>query len=178
MGFTFVPEYYFDRFDLASAEFLEKIGIRGVILDVDNTLEPYEHPLPGDHVVAWLESLREKGIRCAIVSNNNRERIELFNKDIGLPYYAKAGKPFKKNVLRAMADIGTTKEETILMGDQVFTDVWAAHNAGIKAILVPPINDKKDLLTRFKRWLERPVLNKYRSLHPELSYSSDEGKGE
>ena len=64
-----------------------------------------------------------------------------------------------------MRDMGTDKSDTVLMGDQVFTDVWAAHNAGIRAILVPPINDKRDLLTRFKRLLERPVLRKYDKLH-------------
>ncbi len=167
MAFTFVPEYYFDTFDMASADFLLSIGVRGVILDVDNTLEPYENATPGQKVVDWLNSLLEKGIKAAIVSNNNRERIEIFNKELGLPFYAKAGKPFKKNILLAMSDIGTTKEDTILIGDQVFTDVWAAHNAGIPAILVPPIRDKRDILTRFKRLLEIPVLNKYKRLHPE-----------
>ena len=62
MGFTFVPEYRFDTFDMASADFLVSIGAKGVILDVDNTLEPYEHPLPGEHVLAWLDSLKERGI--------------------------------------------------------------------------------------------------------------------
>jgi predicted HAD superfamily phosphohydrolase YqeG len=78
-----------------------------------------------------------------------------------MPAYAKAGKPFKKNLLRAMKDIETDREHTIFIGDQILTDVWAAHNAGIRAILVPPINDKKDLLTKFKRLLERPILRKY-----------------
>lgn len=154
----FTPEYYFDTFDMASVEFLTSLGIKGVILDVDNTLEPYENALPGEHVVKWLNDLRTVGISCAIVSNNNKERIELFNESLGLPIFYKAGKPFAKNVIRAMEALGTTKENTILMGDQIFTDVWAAHNAGIPAILVPPINDKKDLLTRFKRLLEKPIL--------------------
>lgn len=167
MGFTFVPEYRFDTFDMASADFLLSIGVKGVILDVDNTLEPYEHPLPGEHVLAWLGSLWERGIKTAIVSNNNCERIELFNKDIGMPAYAKAGKPFKKKLVLAMRDMGTDRSDTILMGDQVFTDVLAAHNAGIKAILVPPINDKRDVFTRFKRLLERPVLRKYKRIHGE-----------
>lgn len=158
---TFVPEYYFDSFDVADADFLESIGIKGIVLDVDNTLEPYENPLPGEHVVRWLSELRERGISAAIVSNNNGERIQLFNSQLNLPCYYKAGKPFKKNILKAMADMGTNRSNTILMGDQVFTDVWAAHNAGIPAILVPPIRDKRDLLTRFKRVLERPVLKKY-----------------
>ena len=162
MKFTFVPEYYFETFDKASAEFLASIGVKGIVLDVDNTLEPYENPTPGAHVVAWLDSLKAKGISAAIVSNNGAERINLFNKELGLPAYYKAKKPFRKNVLNAMADMGTNKENTILMGDQVFTDVWAAHNTGIRAILVPPIKDKTDPLTRFKRLLEKPVLRKYR----------------
>lgn len=161
MKFTFVPEYRFETFDMASAEFLSSSGIKGIILDIDNTLEPYEHPHPGEHVITWLQSLSEFGIKAAIVSNNGKERVELFNKNLGLPAYYKAKKPFKKNLLRAMGDMGTIPEETALMGDQVFTDVWAAHNAKITAILVPPINDKKDLFTRFKRLLERPIIKKY-----------------
>ena len=161
MKFTFVPEYRFETFDMATVDFLISRGIKGIVLDVDNTLEPYENPLPTERVVSWLNSLRENGIKAAIVSNNNSDRIDLFNRDLGLPAYSKSGKPFKKNVLKAMAVMGTTPENTILMGDQVFTDTWAAHNAGIPAILVPPIRDKRDILTRFKRLLEKPVLKKY-----------------
>ena len=88
-----VPDYYFDTFDLCTADFLQSIGVRGIILDVDNTLEPYENPLPSDKVLTWLESLRSAGISAAIVSNNNGDRINLFNSDIKLPAYYKAGKP-------------------------------------------------------------------------------------
>lgn len=161
MKFTLVPEYVFEHFDDVTAEFLLSIGVRGVLLDIDNTLEPYEHPLPGERVIAWLDSLRAAGIKTAIVSNNGRERVETFNRSIGMPAYAKAGKPFKKNLLRAMVDIGTEKGSTIFIGDQILTDVWAAHNTGIRAILVPPINDRRDPLTRFKRVLERPILKRY-----------------
>lgn len=167
MSFRFVPEYYFESFDCADADFLRSIGIKGIILDVDNTLEPYENPKPGVHVIAWLDSLRERGIKAAIVSNNDAERIELFNSEIGLPTFSKSGKPSKKRLLLAMEAMGTTEKDTILMGDQIFTDVWAAHNARIPAILVPPINDKRDMLTRFKRLLERPVMRKYRKHNAE-----------
>lgn len=168
MKFTFVPEYRFETFDMATVDFLISKGIKGIVLDVDNTLEPYENPLPTERVVAWLDSLKQNGIKAAIVSNNDSNRIDLFNRDLGLPAYSKSGKPFKKNILKAMADMGTTPENTILMGDQVFTDTWAAHNAGIPAILVPPIRDKRDLLTRFKRLLEKPVLKKYARKNREV----------
>ena len=162
MALKFVPEYYFKTFNEASADFLTSIGVKGIVLDVDNTLEPYENPLPGEHVKEWLAELKEQGISAAIVSNNGGERINLFNSELGLPAYYKAKKPFKKNVLNAMKDMGTDKSNTILMGDQVFTDVWAAHNTGIRAILVPPIKDKTDVFTKFKRLLEKPILKKYK----------------
>lgn len=160
--FTFVPEYYFGTFDEASAEFLLSIGVKGIVLDIDNTLEPYEHPKAGKHVVSWIESLWAAGIKTAIVSNNNECRVNIFNEEFGMPAYPRGGKPFKKNVINAIREMGISQNEAILMGDQIFTDVWAAHNAGISAILVPPINDKKDLLTKFKRILEIPVLRIYK----------------
>ena len=162
MKFTLMPDYIFSTFSEANADFLLNLGIKGIILDIDNTLEPYEHPLPGDHVKLWLNSLADSGISAAFVSNNCKERVEIFNRDLSLPAFYKAGKPFKKNLVRAMEIMGTDKNNTILMGDQVFTDVWSARNAGIKAILVPPINDKKDVFTKFKRLLEAPIIKKYR----------------
>ena len=161
MSLNFVPEYYFRVFSDASAEFLTSIGVKGIVLDIDNTLEPYENPMPSKEVLEWFLSLKNAGISAAFVSNNGRERVELFNGELKLPYYYKSKKPFKTKVLAAIADMGVSVDEAILMGDQVFTDVWAAHNAGIRAILLPPIKDKRDLLTRFKRLLEIPVLKRY-----------------
>ena len=159
---SLVPDFYFSKFSDASAEFLSELGVKGIVLDIDNTLEPYENATPGEQVLTWFDSLAAVGIKAAFVSNNGAERVELFNKNLGLPAYYKAGKPFKKNVLNALSDMNVSPDEAILMGDQVFTDVWAARNAGIRAILVPPIKDKTDLLTKTKRLLEKPILKKYR----------------
>ena len=161
MSLNLVPDFYFDKFDDITPEFLKSEGVLGVLLDIDNTLEPYEHDRPGDHVIAWLKALNDAGIKAAFVSNNNKERVERFNAELNLPAFYKAGKPFKKNVLRAMEIMGTSRESTLLMGDQVFTDVWAARNAGIMAAIVSPIRDKRDVFTRFKRILEKPILKKY-----------------
>ena len=167
MKFTLVPEYRFNSFRDVTAEFLLSIGVRAILLDVDNTLEPYEHPTPTRDVTDWLESLRVAGIKTAILSNNNQARVDLFNKEIGMPAVARAAKPFSVNLNRMMKLLGCDKSNTIFMGDQILTDVWAAHNAGIKAILVPPINDKKDPFTRFKRILELPIQRKDDRIHKE-----------
>lgn len=161
MAFTFVPDYRFQKFDEITPEFLLSIAVRGVLLDIDNTLEPYENPKPSEKVLSWLAALAENGIKAAIVSNNGRERVEIFNENLSLPAYYKAKKPFKKNLMKALADIECKPSEAVFIGDQVFTDVWAARNAKMRAILLPPIKDKTDIFTKFKRLLEKPILSKY-----------------
>ncbi len=161
MKSKFMPDYYFKAFDEVTPEFLLSNGIKGIILDVDNTLEPYENSTPGEHVVKWMESLLKVGIGCAIVSNNEKERIDIFNEALGLPAYSKAGKPFTKNVKKAMRDLMVDSGECAMMGDQIFTDVLAANSAGLLSILVPPIKDKRNFITRLKRFLEKPIMKRY-----------------
>ena len=149
----FAPDYYFETYAGASVEFLKNAGIRALVLDIDNTLEPYENADPSDGVRAWFFALSEAGISAAFVSNNGKERVERFNKDLGNIAYYKAKKPFPCKIKRAMREMGVSKSETLFMGDQIFTDVCAARFAGIRVALVPPIKDKTDVLTRFKRLL-------------------------
>ena len=157
----FAPDFYFETYAGASVSFLKEQGIKALVLDIDNTLEPYENAKPSEAVVAWFSSLKEAGISAAFVSNNNRERVDIFNASLGFIAYSKAKKPFAGKIKKAMRELGVEKNETLFMGDQIFTDVLAARFAGIRAALVPPIKDKTDALTRFKRWLERPIMKRY-----------------
>ena len=155
------PDFYFETYAGASVKSLKNAGIRALVLDIDNTLEPYENAEPGEAVRAWFSALSESGISAAFVSNNGKERVERFNKDLGNIAYYKAKKPFPFKIKRAMREMGVSKKETLFMGDQIFTDVLAARFAGIRVALVPPIKDKTDALTRFKRLLERPIMKCY-----------------
>lgn len=157
----FAPDYYFETYAGASVEFLKNAGIRALVLDIDNTLEPYENADPSEAVRAWFSALSEAGISAAFVSNNGKERVERFNQDLGNIAYYKAKKPFPMKINRAMREMGVSRSETLFMGDQIFTDVLAARFAGIRVALVPPIKDKTDVLTRFKRLLERPIMKFY-----------------
>ena len=157
----FLPDGRFATFDEVGADFLAEEGIRALILDIDNTLEPYENDLPGERVLRWLDELHAAGIRTAIVSNNNRERVERFNESLGMPVFWKAKKPFSGAVKKALAALGARPQEAAFLGDQIFTDVLAGHLASMRAYLVPPIRDRRDLLTRAKRLLERPILARY-----------------
>ena len=156
-----MPDFFFDTFRGVTVEFLRKEGICFLLVDIDNTLAPYEEPIPSDAVRAWVKALLEDGVKLAFVSNNHKERVELFARDLAVPAFADCGKPLKKKPLAIMAEMGAEQGATATLGDQIFTDVWCARNLGVRAILVPPIRDKKTFFFRFKRALEKPILKKY-----------------
>ncbi len=157
----FMPDRIFERFDDVTAEFLAKENIRFLLVDIDNTLAPYEEADPNARVVAWVKAMREAGVTVVLVSNNNAERVERFNKDLGLVAYADCHKPSPKRLRRYAESVGANLEETAALGDQIFTDVWGAKCIGARAILVPPIHDKKTLFFRCKRALEKPFIRRY-----------------
>ena len=165
---TLVPDLYCDDIYGITPEYLKGKGVEAVILDIDNTLVPYEIAEPTDEVRAWLTALNKAGIKTAFVSNNHAPRVELFNKTLGYPAFPDSGKPFKKACRAAMEAMGSKPENTAIIGDQVFTDVLAGRNAGLVcALLVKPIKDKTSLFFRTKRLMEVPILKKYKKLHPE-----------
>ena len=159
----FHPDFYFQKYNEITPEFLTKNGIKTLLLDVDNTLAPYEQKEPSEENLAWLKSLTDAGIGYAFISNNSSdERIKRFNEKIGAPAYAKSGKPFaNRTINRVLATLAGERESAAFLGDQIFTDVLAGKFNGMKAILVPPIKDKKNLFFRFKRTLEKPVMNDF-----------------
>ena len=158
----FTPTYMFAHFYDVTPQFLEEHGIRGLLIDIDNTLAPYEQPDPDDRIRAWFDDLSSHGIKAALVSNNHADRVERFNSTLGLIAYHESGKPSKKALIRAMDALGVTREETAMMGDQLLTDSLGGKITGIPTIIVPPIRDKKSSFFRFKRWLERPVVKRFK----------------
>ena len=150
-----------------TVDFLKEIGIKALLIDIDNTLAPYEMPEPDDNIRAWFKSLAENGIKATLVSNNERERVELFNATLGLPAYYKSGKPFAKNLKKAMAAMGSDRSNTAMLGDQLLTDAVAGKHIGLTTIIVPPIRDKSNLFFRSKRALEVPTIKGYVKKHGE-----------
>ena len=162
MSNPLMPSYMFRTYDEVTPAFLASIGAEVVLADIDNTLAPYEQAEPDERLLAWVTSLGEAGISLAFVSNNNRERVERFNRTIGAPAFWKSGKPSRKSLARAMAAAGGTTQNTVMLGDQLLTDALAAYTLGIPSIIVPPIRDKRNAFFRFKRLLERPTVRKFK----------------
>ena len=165
MASWLLPDYIFPTYRDITVDFLKSIGIKALLIDIDNTLAPYEMPEPDDNIRAWFKALKENGISATLVSNNDRERVELFNATLGLPAYYKSGKPFAKNLKKAMAAMGTDKSNTAMLGDQLLTDAAAGKHIGLRTIIVPPIKDKNNAFFRSKRAMEVRHIKKYVKLH-------------
>ena len=172
---TLVPDYMFEKFDDVSVEFLQGEGIGALLIDIDNTLAPYEVSEPDERIRGWFNALDAAGIRAALVSNNERDRVELFNRTLALPAYHDCKKPSRKKLLLAMNAVNAEREATLFLGDQIFTDVASARRLGVRAAIVPPIKDKKTLFFKFKRMLERPIIKKYKKRSQKLAARQAKG---
>lgn len=161
-GVSLVPDYVFDTYRDVTPEFLTSLGIRALLIDIDNTLAPYEQELPDENIIAWFKALQENDIRAALISNNEPARVELFNSLLSLPAYPDSKKPGSKTLIEAMNEMGVDASVTAGLGDQLLTDTLAVHRLGMISLIVPPIKDKLTLFFRFKRWLEKPFMKKYR----------------
>lgn len=138
-------------------------GYRGIIFDIDNTLVP--HGAPADErSIALIGELKELGFGIMLLSNNKEPRVKMFNDAVQVSYIFKAGKPAKKGYEEAMKQLGTDKNTTLFVGDQLFTDVWGARNTGIFSVLVKPMDKKEEIQIVLKRILEKIVLSSYKRM--------------
>jgi len=160
----FIPDLIAESVYDIDMGLLRSWGVRGLIFDIDNTLAPYDQPSPSPQSAAYLKGLLNAGFKVCLISNNNRDRVELFNEALGLPVYPKARKPFTKALRAAAREMELDRGQVAVIGDQIFTDVYAARRAGMRAVLVRPIKGAENAFFRLKRAGERPFIRKYYKL--------------
>ena len=137
---------------------LKENNIKGLILDVDNTLVAQYVAKPDDRLIGWINNLRENNIRMCIVSNGSPERVKEFNRDLGLHVISKARKPCKKGFLKALEIMNLDTCEVAVVGDQLFTDMLGGNRLNMFTILVKMIDSREELFVHLKRYLEKAVL--------------------
>lgn len=156
------PRKYLDSiYDLPLEELVGK-NIKGLLFDIDNTLAPYDLAEPDASIVRLLRRAQEMGFAVGLLSNAREMRVARFNSVLKVHAVHKAGKPGTRALKRAMAEMGTTKKTTAIVGDQVFTDVFCGNRAGIYTILVAPMSDRDEWITKIKRGLEKKVIRLYK----------------
>lgn len=157
----FFPDEYYDSIFEIDFNNLYEEGYRGLMFDIDNTLVPYDVAHPPQRIIDLFTNLRQKGFKICLVSNNNRERVYKFNEKLKLYAVPKALKPMTRNIKKALNVLNTSSDNTAFIGDQLFTDVLAGNKLRLKTILVVPISEKEEWITKIKRGTEKMVLRLY-----------------
>jgi len=138
---------------------LQTHGLRSLLLDVDSTLKRYRAAEIPPEMVQWIESLKEAGIQCCLLSNGREFRIRPIAEQLQVPFVAPAMKPLPFGCQRAIKMMSFDPKATAMVGDQVFADILAGKFAQIFTILVTPIHPEEEhWYTRIKRPLERRVI--------------------
>lgn len=145
-----------DRIDLAA---LWAAGKRAILLDRDNTLVPRDSGAVPAEVSAWLDRARAMGFELCMVSNNwHRDQVARSADDLGMDFISHAMKPAPFALHAGLRRIGASRTESVLIGDQLYTDVWAGNFAGVDTILVRPQTTSDLWYTQIFRIFERRAL--------------------
>ena len=157
----FYPKGYFNKVSEISLEYLKENKIKGLILDVDNTLIDYYRNI-SEETINWANSLKENGIKMCILSNSNKkEKVKEVAGKLGLEYTYFGTKPLKRGFKRAKKMLNLENNEIAAVGDQIFTDVIGSNRMKMFSILVEPIEEKDILVTLIKRPIENYIKKQY-----------------
>jgi len=135
-------------------------GFRGIIVDLDNTLVGYGQEHLADVDRRWIARAQLSGFRICLVSNNFTGRVERICAELDVPGISSALKPLPRGFLAALRHLDVPRSQTVVIGDQLFTDVLGAKILGLHAILTEPLVAKDWLGTRILRMLERFLLRR------------------
>lgn len=155
----FVPDYHATSiYDVNIAFYLGQ-GIKNLLIDLDNTLDSYRLSAPSKRAISLVGQMRAAGLNVIIISNNKGHRVSSYANSLGVNYLNSTRKPFAYKVKRLMATQKLVSNETILIGDQLITDVICAKRAGIKVLLTEKLVKEDQWTTHINRLFDRPIRN-------------------
>ncbi len=155
------PRYYCNNVREVTYEFLQKNNIKGIILDVDNTLVDFYRRFE-EGTVEWVKNLKERGIKFCIVSNTNKvDKVVYVANTLDVPYFYFSKKPLKSGFLKAKKEMGLEPQNIAAIGDQIMTDVVGSNRCKMFSILVKPIAEKDIFITKIKRPIENFIIKNY-----------------
>ena len=157
----FYPKGYFNKVSEISLEYLKENNIKGLILDVDNTLIDYYKNISED-TINWANNLKQNEIKMCILSNSNKkEKVKEVAGKLGLEYSYFGMKPLKRGFKKAKKMLNLENNEIAAIGDQIFTDIIGSNRMKMYSILVEPIEEKDILVTLIKRPIENYIKKRY-----------------
>ncbi len=154
----FMPNEFVDNIFEITPEHIKELNKKAIITDLDNTLVGWDTPSATDEVKEWFHRMNENGIKITVVSNNNSERVKAFCDPHDIEFIARAQKPRRKSLKKALSQMEMNSDDTVLIGDQMMTDVLGGNRLGLYTILVVPVKNSDGMSTKINRMLERRVL--------------------
>lgn len=167
---NYMPDFAVEAVYDLTVSSLQAHGIKAVLVDLDNTLIAWNKPDGTPEMKQWLNDLRDAGIRIIVVSNNTKKRVQRAVEKFGIDYIYWALKPFTFGIDRAMQEFHYEKNEVVMVGDQLMTDIRAAHRAGVRSILVKPLVQHDSIKTQINRARERRVMRKITEKYGPITY--------
>lgn len=158
----FMPNDYVQSVFQIDIEKLVNSGFKGIITDLDNTLVGWDVKTPTKEIQEWFKKANDLGLTITIVSNNSEKRVSGFSKDLDVDFIFKARKPMGRAFKKAIQHMNIKPEETVVIGDQMLTDVLGGNNNGLYTIMVVPVKKTDGFLTRLNRIIERRLLNYFK----------------
>ncbi len=158
---VFTPDLMLNNITDIDRSLLDRHHIKGIILDVDNTLTFHNSQEVQQIVLDWLDDMKRQGIKLTIVSNNNDKRIRPFAQRLDLEYVAFGCKPLTRGFTKACKRLGLNRKEIAVVGDQIYTDIVGGNLKGMFTILVVPFQLENSFPFKVKRRLEQIHINKY-----------------
>ncbi|MFD1171492.1 YqeG family HAD IIIA-type phosphatase [Oceanobacillus picturae] len=155
----FLPNEHVKSVYDINPEVLKSKGIKGIITDLDNTLVAWDVKDATPEVIEWFKQMKENDIKVTIISNNKQERVKVFSEPLETPFVFSARKPLSKAFKSVAKQMGMKKEEIVVIGDQLLTDVLGGNFAGFYTILVVPIVQTDGKITKINRKIERRILH-------------------
>lgn len=159
---SFIPFAHAKSIYEIDPSFFKKHGVTTVFMDLDNTLDSYKARVPQQRTIDMVAKLKENGLTPIVISNNKPNRVCGYADGLGIEYLASARKPFAKRILKEIEKRGLKKENIMLVGDQMMTDVLAGKHAGIRVVLTEKLVKEDQFTTHFNRLIDRPIRRYHR----------------
>lgn len=170
MFLKYKPTWMIEAIYDITPEQLKAQGIEAVLTDLDNTLIAWNNPDGTEELLLWIEEMKNAGIPVVVISNNKAVRIERVVNQLGLKYVQRAMKPLTKGFKEAQKLVDLPKDQILMVGDQIMTDIRGANAAGIQNVLVKPVVESDAWNTKFNRAMERRIMKYLWKKHPEMSW--------
>ena len=120
-------------------EILQQNQLKGLILDVDETLVPFREAQVSQELVQWVNQIRQIASLWLVSNNLSENRISRIAQSLNLPYLLGAAKPSRRKLRQAIAAMDLPIPQVAMVGDRLFTDVLAGNRLGMFTILVTPM---------------------------------------